>query len=125
MTELWPSDGAIAHFLAVSMCRVTLDTAVDTFATGLYVGKVLLRAIPGSVPEAPSAAAISLPPCVGTCRAGAWPSSGTGGGSDRINRPGCGPSMRLVGPPRHVLHVLNGCVGTKARNQYKPRRRRT
>ena len=37
MTEIWHSEGAIAHFLAVSMCRVTLDTAIDTFATGLYV----------------------------------------------------------------------------------------
>ena len=91
----------------------------------LYLGKVLLRAIPGAVPEAPLAAAISLPPCAGRCRAGAWPSSGTGGGSDRINRPGCGPSMSLVGPPRHVLHVLHGCMGSKARNQYKPTRRRT
>ena len=36
-----------------------------TFATGLYVGKVLLRAIPGSVPEAPLAAAISPPPVCG------------------------------------------------------------
>ena len=36
MTEIWPPAGAIAHFLAVSMCRVTLDTAVDTFATGSY-----------------------------------------------------------------------------------------
>ena len=34
MTEIWPPDGAIAHFRAVSMCRVSLDTAVDTFATG-------------------------------------------------------------------------------------------
>ena len=34
MTEIWPPEGATAHFLAVSMCRVTLDTAVDTFATG-------------------------------------------------------------------------------------------
>ena len=125
MTEIWPPEGATAHFLAVSMCRVTLDTAVDTFATGLYVERVLLRAISGSVPEAPLAAAISLPPCAGRCRAGAWPSSGTGGGSDRFNRPGCGPSRSLVGPPRHVLPVLNGCVGTKARNQYKPRRSRT
>ena len=65
MTEIWPSEGAIAHFLAVSMCRVTLDTAIDTFATGLYVERVLLRAISGSVPEAPSAAAISLPPVCG------------------------------------------------------------
>ena len=37
MTEIWPPEGATAHFLAVSMCRVTLDTAVDTFATGSYV----------------------------------------------------------------------------------------
>ena len=34
MTEIWPPEGAIAHFRAVSMCRVSLDTAVDTFATG-------------------------------------------------------------------------------------------
>ena len=34
MTEIWPPAGAIAHFRAVSMSRVTLDTAVDTFATG-------------------------------------------------------------------------------------------
>ena len=88
--------------------------------------EIMLRtAIPGLVPEAPFAAAISLPASAGRCRAGAWPSSGTGGGSDRLLRPGCGPQMSLVGPPRHVLHVLNGCVGTKARNQYKPRRRRT
>ena len=45
MTEIWPPEGATAHFLAVSMCRVTLDTAVDTFATGLYVERVLLKAI--------------------------------------------------------------------------------
>ena len=36
MTEIWPPEGAIAHFRAVSMCRVTLATAVDTFATGSY-----------------------------------------------------------------------------------------
>ena len=36
MTKIWPPAGATAHFRAVSMCRVTLDTAVDTFATGSY-----------------------------------------------------------------------------------------
>ena len=36
MTEIWPPEGAIAHLRAVSMCRVSLDTAVDTFATGSY-----------------------------------------------------------------------------------------
>jgi len=36
MTEIWPPEGATAHFLAVSMCRVTLDTAIDTFAPGSY-----------------------------------------------------------------------------------------
>ena len=36
MTEICPPEGAIAHSRAVSMCRVTLDTAVDTFATGSY-----------------------------------------------------------------------------------------
>ena len=86
---------------------------------------VLRRAIPDLIPEAPSAAAISLPASAGRCGAEARPSLGTGGGSDRVYRLGCGPSKSLVGPSRHVLHVLNGCVGSKARNQYKPRRRRT
>ena len=36
MTEIWPPEGAIAHFRAGSMCRVSLDPAVDTFATGSY-----------------------------------------------------------------------------------------
>lgn len=34
MTDIWPPEGAIAHLRAVSICRVTLDTGVDTFATG-------------------------------------------------------------------------------------------
>ena len=86
---------------------------------------VLRRAIPGLASEATFAAAISLPASAGRCGAEARPSLGTGGGSDRVYRLGCGPSKSLVGPSRHVLHVLNGCVGSKARNQYKPRRRRT
>ena len=86
---------------------------------------VLRRAIPGLVPEATFAAAISLAAPAGRHRAGAWPSPGTGGGSDRVSGLGYGPHESLVGPPRHVLHVLNGCVGSKARNQYKPRKRRT
>ena len=36
MTEIWPPEGARAHFRVVSMCRATLDTAVDTFATGSW-----------------------------------------------------------------------------------------
>ena len=117
--------GRISIISGAFACRYDGPASRRTFATGLYVERVLLRAISGSVPEAPSAAAISLPPCAGRCRAGAWPSPGTGGGSDRANRLGCGPFRSLVGPPQHVLQVLNGCVGTKARNEYKPRRRRT
>ena len=113
MTEIWPPEGATAHFLAVSMCRVTLDTAVDTFATGLYVERVLLKAISALPRKCLLAAVISLPASAGRHRAGVRPNPGTGGGSDRFNRPGWGPSKSLVGPPRHVLRVLNGCVGTK------------
>ena len=86
--------------------------------------RVLLRAISGPVPDAPPAAAIFLSACAGRCRAGAWPSPGAGGGSDRLLRPGCDPQKSLVGPPRHVLPVLNGCVGTQARTPSKPRRSR-
>ena len=32
--------------------------------------------------------------------------------------------MSLVRPPRDVLLILHGCVGTQAQNQYKPRRSR-
>ena len=46
------------------------------------------------------------------------------GGSDRFLRLGCGPQVRVVDPLRQVLYILNGCVGTKGRNQYKPRRDR-
>ena len=34
MTRIWPPGSARAHLRAVSMCRVTLGTAVDTFASG-------------------------------------------------------------------------------------------
>ena len=70
----------------------------------------------GSHPHASAriqAAVISLPASAGRHRAGVRPNPGTGGGSDRFNRPGWGLSASLVGPPRHVLRVLNGCVGTR------------
>ena len=84
-----------------------------TFATGLYVERVLLKAISALPRKRLLAAVISLPASAGRHRAGVRPNPGTGGGSDRFNRPGWGPSMSLVGPPRHVLRVLNGCVGTR------------
>ena len=114
--------GSTASLRHLALC-LGGTSGIDTDACMLE--RVLLRAISGPVPEAPPAAAISLSACAGRCRAGAWPSPGAGGGSDRFRRPGFDPQKSLVGPPRHVLPVLNGCVGTQARTQYKPRRSRT